>query len=476
MSTAVEFPPDWDDEKKQQYFDLVAKQASERSPKATLIQLKPEDQRVREAHARAKEDLKKWAGAKTKALTMVPPPDALTIIPSEFSSGRNAHAPNLSNTITALRSLAEYRYNRFADKFLVGGHEMAGQVGESIDNACSILRTAIIAQSGFEPSAAMVAAGVQRLCLQNSFDPVLDYLDGLKWDGTSRLDTWLIKYLSAADTRLNRAIGRKVLIAGVRRVRQPGVKFDEIAILEGPQGTGKSSAIRILAGPYFSDAEILPAAGKERQELVNGVWLYEISELAGLHKSEIERVKAFASYTHDRARPAWGRTVVDRPRRCIFIGTTNDDKYLQDPTGNRRFWPVLTGDIKLETLTRDRDQLWAEAASAEKTEIELTIERDLWDAAKAEAAERLLDDPWEDILANVPNLISQSSGSIVIVEGQLRVFSSYLLQTVLHIDPAHAKLFDSKRLGTCMRKLGWTGPATFRIGCKPGKGYWKPME
>src|SRR5262249_49527725 len=131
--------------------------------------------------------------------------------------------------------------------------------------------------------------------LQDSLDPALDNVDGLKWDGTSRLDTWLIKYLSAADTRLNRAIGRKVLIAGVRRVRQPGVKFDEIAILEGPQGTGKSSAIRILAGPYFSDAEILPAAGKERQELVTGVWHRETPELGVLKKSKIERVNAFAS-------------------------------------------------------------------------------------------------------------------------------------------------------------------------------------
>jgi predicted P-loop ATPase len=350
------------------------------------------------------------------------------------------------------------------------------QVGESIDNACSILRTAIIAQSSFESSAAMVEASVRRLCLDNSFDPVLNYLDDLRHDGKPRFDTWLTTYLGAADNAFNRAIGRKVLIAAVRRVRQPGAKFDAILVLEGPQGSGKSSAIRILAGEHFSDAEILGTTGKEQQELVRGIWLFEISELAGLQKSAIEKVKAFVSRTHDRARPAWGRNVQDIPRRCVFIGTTNDDKYLQDPTGNRRFWPVLTGTIDLEALRRDRDQLWAEAAVAEAAEAELTIDRDLWAAASAQQSARLVDDPWEETLANIPNLVAASSGSIVIVDGELRVFTSYLLGSMLRIDPAHQKLFDSKRLGTCMRKLGWTGPDNFRIGSKVAKGYWKAVE
>ena len=404
------------------------------------------------------------------------PTDALTTIPSVFSNQRNRHAPTFANTIAALRTLAEFRYNRFTGKYLIGGHEVLQQVGESIDSACSILRTAIIKQSDFEPAAQTVEQAVRRLCIDNSFDPVLDYLNGLKHDGTPRLDKWLTTYLGAEDNPFNRAIGRKVLVAAVRRVRQPGAKFDTILVLEGPQGSGKSSAIRILAGEYFSDAEIIANGGKEQQELARGIWLFEISELAGLQKSAIERVKAFVSRTHDRARPAWERNVQDIPRRCIFIGTTNDDKYLQDPTGNRRFWPVLTGKIELETLQRDRDQLWAEAAEAEKVEAELTIVQGLWAAATAEQSKRLVDDPWEDTLVNIPNLVAASSGSIVIVDGELRVFSNYILDAILHIDSGDAKMFDSKRLANAMRKLGWTGPDNFRIGSKVGKGYWKGVE
>jgi hypothetical protein len=236
------------------------------------------------------------------------------------------------------------------------------------------------------------------------------------------------------------------------------------------------NAPRLLAGEYFSDAEILATTGKEQHELVRGIWLFEISELAGLQKSAIERVKAFVSRTHDRARPAWERNVQDIPRRCIFIGTTNDDKYLQDPTGNRRFWPVLTGTIDLDALQCDRDQLWAEAAEAEKAEAELTIDRDLWAAATAQQSARLVDDPWEDTLANIPNLVAASSGSIAIIDGELRVFTSYLLDSMLHIDPARAETFDGKRLGTCMRKLGWSGPTLLRIGNKVGRGYSRQVE
>jgi predicted P-loop ATPase len=210
-----------------------------------------------------------------------------------------------------------------------------------------MLRTMIVLRFKFDPGPEKIKAAVYRLCLGHAFNPVCDYLDRLEWDLKPRLDTWLSTYLGAADGPLNRAIGRKVLIAAVRRARVPGTKFDQIMVWEGPQGSGKSSAIKILAGDFFSDAEIIGQSGREVMELCSGVWLYEISELEGLGKRDVSHVKAFVSRTHDKARPAYGYATVEQGRTCVFIGSTNGTDYLADETGNRRFWPVSTGKLRI---------------------------------------------------------------------------------------------------------------------------------
>ena len=194
------------------------------------------------------------------------------------------------------------------------------------------MRDAIISAFKFDPGKNHVHDAIVSLALGCQFDPVRDYLDSLQWDGVPRLDTWLTDHLGVAGTPLNRAIGRKMLIAGVRRVRQPGCKFDYIVVLEGEQGSGRSTALKILAGgeEYFSDAEVISLWPKDRQEQVQGVWIYELAELAGYGKVDVNQFKNFVSQTVDRARPAYGRNRIDRPRRCIFVATTNDDNYLRD--------------------------------------------------------------------------------------------------------------------------------------------------
>ena len=230
-------------------------------------------------------------------------------------------------------------------------------------------------------------------------DTVRDYLDELQWDGVPRIDRWLIDYCRAADTPLVRAFARKVLIAAVRRVREPGCKFDFILILEGKQGVGKSSLLRILAGDEnFSDNEILGYQKREQQEAVQGIWIYELCELDGLTKAEISSVKLFASKQCDMARAAYDRSRSDRKRRCIFVATTNEDTYLRDATGNRRFWPVKVGKIDLASVERDRDQLWAEAAVAEAEGEALTIPEALWSQAAIEQKARGEPDAWEDAI------------------------------------------------------------------------------
>ena len=300
-------------------------------------------------------------------------------------------------------------YDEFHDRMLVGGHPIQQWAGELTDAVNVVLRQAIIDQYEFDPGKDNIADAATALCLENCFDPVLDYLDGLDWDGTPRLGTWVINYLGAADTPLNREMGKLALVAGVRRVRNPGCKFDHILTLEGVEGAMKSTSIVVLAGAEnFSDQTILTASDKEQQELVRGVWIFEIADLAGMKRAEVEKIKAFATRTHDRARPAYGRRRVDAPRRCIFVGSTNEDEYLQSQTGNRRIWPLktgVTGPIDIGALRRDRDQLWAEAVEVEARGEPLVLPKELWGEASTVQDERRQPDPWDDILADAKGCI-----------------------------------------------------------------------
>src|SRR5262245_34028023 len=310
--------------------------------------------------------------------------------------------------------------------------------------------------------------------MENTFDPVLDYLGSLEWDGLSRVDDWLVRYCGAQDTPFNRAVGRKVLIAAVRRVKEPGCKFDYILVLEGDQGVGKSTALKILAREEnFSDAEILGVDKREQQEAVQGVWIYEVAELDGLSKSEVTRVKVFLSKTVDSARPAYGRARVDRNRRCIFVATTNESTYLRDTTGNRRFWIVPVGKIDLVGLARDRDQLWAEAVALEAQGEPLVLHEELWAVAEAMAQSRAELDPWEDVLASQlakwEAKTFKSDGAFTLANNDLgepewRVSTACLLN-VLDLDPDRQTNNHTKRLATVMRSLGWERPgASIRIG------------
>jgi predicted P-loop ATPase len=258
-----------------------------------------------------------------------------------------------------------------------------------------------------------------------------------------------------------------MLIAAVRRARQPGCKFDYVVVLEGKQGTGKSSALRILAGvENFSDQPLLHLETRAQQEAIEGVWIFELSELAGLRRTEIETVKSFLSKTADNARPAYGRFRSDQPRRCIFVGTTNEFEYLRDSSGNRRFWPVRTGVIDLEALRRDRDQLWAEAAAAEAQGEGLTIGDDLYEAAIEQQEQRLVKDSWDDILAS-------AKAEFVDLEGIERISSERLLTFYLRLSADKINDGTTKRQRNSMHRLGWSGPKKMRFASLPKQGYWR---
>jgi predicted P-loop ATPase len=232
---------------------------------------------------------------------------------------------------------------------------------------------------------------------KNAFHPVREYLDSLRWDGLPRIDTLLTEYLAAEDTPYTRAVTRKTLVAAVARIYKPGIKFDYVLVITGRQGAGKSSLIKKLGREWFSDT-FSAVQNKEAYEQIQGVWIMEISELAGLKKAEIETVKHFISKQEDNYRAAYGRRTQTHPRQCIFIGTTNESEFLRDHTGNRRFWPVETGNNDPERIFSELDdseisQIWAEAVTLYRAGEALHLTQDVEDqAAEKQEIHRETDD------------------------------------------------------------------------------------
>lgn len=371
---------------------------------------------------------------------------------------RNARA-----AIKALGVTCEF--DTFHNKMLLGGQPINQYAGELSDEATQMLRVMIGAQFNFDPGQPNTHDAAVQECLQNAHDPILDYLNEVQWDGRPRLGTWLADYLGADRSPLNAEIGTLCLVAAVRRARVPGAKFDQITVLEGREGTKKSGAIEILAGSEnFSDQTILGLDDKAQQEMVQGVWLYEIADLAGISKAEVERVKAFASRKVDRARPAYGRSRVDKPRRCVFFATTNNDTYLKSQTGNRRFWPVRAPRVNLDTLARDRDQLWAQAAHIERTGASVFLREAMWGQVGELQDSRRDHDPWDDILRGIKGAPSADGM-------EFRISTRDIFE--LHLRIAGDRLTDTsaKRLCYTMARLGWSGPKALRINDDVVRGY-----
>ncbi|MCI8810419.1 MAG: hypothetical protein HFF84_09900 [Oscillibacter sp.] len=240
--------------------------------------------------------------------------------------------------------------------------------------------------------------GMMNAARDNAVHPIQNYLKGLVWDGTPRLDTLLIDYLSAEDNSYTRAVTRKTFTAAVARIFQPGCKFDYVLVLAGPQGRGKSTLVAKMSNGWHTDS-LAGIGTKEAYEGIQGYWLVELGELAAMRKLEIETIKNFISKQMDSYRAAYGRRVEDHPRQCIFIGTTNSTAFLRDDTGNRRFWPVRLGERSpAKTVWGDLsqpviDQLWAEAVAYYHDGEKLILPPELVAKAEEQQKDFVEDDP-----------------------------------------------------------------------------------
>jgi predicted P-loop ATPase len=277
---------------------------------------------------------------------------------------------------------------------------------------------------------------------ERAFHPVRNYLYALHWDGALRLDKWLSYYLGAETSDYVAAIGQMFLIGMVARIFEPGCKADYMLVLEGEQGTRKSTACGVLAGQWFSDA--LPdIRDKDAAQHLRGKWLIEVAELSAIGRAETEHLKAFISRSVERFRPAYGRKETIEPRQCVFVGSTNKTTYLRDETGGRRFWPVKIGEIDIDALRHDRDQLFAEAVqvyrAGEKWWPDEEFERK---HIKPEQEARYEGDAWQEPISTY-------------VENLASVRINEIAKTALQIDTAKIGTADQRRIASVLVNLGW---------------------
>lgn len=233
----------------------------------------------------------------------------------------------------------------------------------------------------------------------STIHPVKDYLRKLEWDGKPRVASWLATYIGAQPTLLNSTIGKGWLISAVARIQNPGCQVDHTLSLEGKQGIGKSTALRILASDSWFSDHVSDLASKDSRLELLGRWIIEISEFSAIRRAEVERVKAFLTCRHDIFRPPYEKRTTAFPRQCVFSASFNDPEPFADSSGNRRFWPVQCGTFNLKKLEADRDMIWAEAMKLYRDgESWWLKDADLQRQMLAEQASRFQDDPWKDLV------------------------------------------------------------------------------
>jgi predicted P-loop ATPase len=298
-----------------------------------------------------------------------------------------------------------------------------------------------VGQFGINPQLCMGV--VQAVAEQQSYHPLQEWLCNLQWDGTPRIDKWLSYYLGCVPTPYIDAISAKFLIGCVARANQPGCKFDNMLILEGPQGILKSSCLETLFGrQYFTD-EISDFGSKDAAMQLQGVWCVEIAELSTFTRSAAERTKEFVSRRVDRIRPPYGRMLVSWPRTAVLVGTTNATSgYFQDHTGNRRFWPVTCVKIDLEALKTDREQLWAEAVARYRQKENWWLEGDEIALASDEQDARYDEDAWHGLIADY-------------VRSSTEVTTHQIITLCLGIEVANINDGMKKRVARTLSSLGW---------------------
>jgi predicted P-loop ATPase len=302
----------------------------------------------------------------------------------------------------------------------------------------------------------------------NRYHQVRDYLKALKWDNKPRLVDLLSKYLGATQSDYVEKVAIKWVVGAVARIFKPGCKMDNVLILEGSQGALKSSALKVLFDPWFTDAGF-EIGSTDGLQIMRGMWCVELAELDGFNRAEASKSKAFFTRTTDRYRNPYGRKPVNVPRQGVFAGSVNHATYLKDDTGNRRYWPVSVGEIKLDLLRADRDQIWAEAVRLFENGMEWWVRASEREIYEGEQDSRYIGDAWESRIRDWLDAVDA---------GGMKPNNVPLYDVMvkgLHMDASKLSLAEQQRVGRIMARVGWPRK---RSGGKDGRQwvYVRPAE
>lgn len=295
---------------------------------------------------------------------------------------------------------------------------------------------------------ATISTAVTATAKRHTFHELRDWLSGLVWDGGRRLDMWLTDFLGVEPGEYATLVGRYFLLAMVARIFEPGCIMRQVLVLEGAQEIGKSTALRVLAGePYFSDSH-LDLTSKDAFELIQGTWLYEISEMHAFNRAEATKVKQFISSQRDQWVPKYVRGKVSVPRQVVFAGSTNENLYLRDWTGNTRFWPVRAGvvdSINVPGLAEAREQLFAEAVARYRAgERRFPTPEEFAAHFEPQQAMRLIDHPWAEPIAAWLETIAST-----------RVTVAEVLGDACKVETGKRTMMQQQDVGRILTAFGW---------------------
>jgi putative DNA primase/helicase len=356
----------------------VAVRSQLQTAKATL--------KTAQAHLRATET----QARRTANLVQADPRVVQTLL---LDARTGAPKSSLVNVASILRGDAAYankffRYDEFAERVFYGDEIAA-------DNLDTRINIDIQRRYNIDPKTSLVQEAIVFLAKENGFHPVRDYLSGLEWDGVARLhDLFKVGFGGTASADYLEDAGAKFCIGAVARIFDPGCKVDNMVVVTGKQGIGKSTAFSVLSSGWFSDSALV-IGDKDAFMQMAGCWFYEVAELDSFKKAENTRIKQFLSSKKDKFRPPYGKHVVERPRQTILVGTTNEDQFLNDPTGSRRFVPIAATRIDIAWLVANRDQLWAEAVVRYKALEPWHYADESAERLAAESVPYQQDDVWE---------------------------------------------------------------------------------